>query len=79
MTTRQLLERRDVAQTRIIQAIKKAEKFGAKIVGLGALTTPATDGGLDIIDEINIKVTKSTNTSSYGNAKSIRKIQSYAD
>jgi len=57
MTAKQLLERREVAQKRIIQAIKKAEKLGAKIVGLGALTSPVTNGGLDIIDKINIKVT----------------------
>ena len=57
MTAKQLLERRKLAHKRIIQAINKAEKLGAKIVGLGALTSPATNGGLDIVDKINIKVT----------------------
>lgn len=52
MTAKQLLERRDVAQKRIIQAIKKAEKLGAKIVGLGALTSPVTNGGLVVIPEL---------------------------
>jgi predicted amino acid dehydrogenase len=57
MTARQMLENRVLAQKKIIQAIDKAEKLGAKIVGLGALTSSVTRGGLDIKDKVNISLT----------------------
>lgn len=57
MTAKQMMENRELAKKRIVQAIKKAEKLGAKIVGLGAFTSSLTHGGLDLIDKTNVKIT----------------------
>ncbi len=56
MTARQMLDNRELAQKRVIQAINKAEKLGARIVGLGALTSSVTGGGELIKDKVNIKI-----------------------
>lgn len=57
MTAKQMLEKRELANKKIIQAINKAEKLGAKIIGLGALTSPLTNGGMDLLDKVNVKIT----------------------
>jgi predicted amino acid dehydrogenase len=57
MTSKQMLEKKDLAKKRIFQAIKKAEKLGAKVIGLGALTSPITNGGIDLIDEVDARIT----------------------
>lgn len=57
MTAKQMIEKRELAKKRVVQAIKKAEKIGAKIVGLGALTSSITGGGEEIKDKIDIKIT----------------------
>ena len=57
MTAHQMLENRKLALRRIIQACKLAEKLGVKIVGLGALTSSVTKGGLDLLVKIKSKIT----------------------
>lgn len=57
LTSHQMLEDRELAKKRIIQAIKLAEKMGVKLVGLGALTSSVTKGGLDLVDKIKAGVT----------------------
>jgi len=57
MTAEQILKNRHQAQKKIQQAINKAEKLGAKIVGLGALTSPITNGGLDLTGKTPLKIT----------------------
>ncbi len=57
MTAKQMIDNRKLAQKRVIQAIKKAEKLGASIVGLGALTSSVTKGGELIKDKINVSLT----------------------
>jgi len=57
LTAKQMMENRELAKKRVIQAVKKAEKLGAKIVGLGALTSPVTKGGIDLMDKINVAIT----------------------
>lgn len=57
MTAWQILENRPAAKNKIIRAIKKAEKLGAKIVGLGALTSPVTDAGHDLLGKVSVKIT----------------------
>lgn len=42
---------------KIIQAGKKAEQLGAKVVGLGALTAVVGDAGVTVADNLNIPVT----------------------
>lgn len=57
LTARQMMEDRRLALKRIIQATKLAEKKGAKIIGLGGLTSSLSKGGLDLLDKTNICVT----------------------
>lgn len=57
MTAKQMVENRKLAKEKIVKAINKAEKLGAKIVGLGALTSSVTNGGLDLINEATTTIT----------------------
>lgn len=57
MTAKQMMENREMAKRKIVKAIKKAEKLGAGIVGLGALTSSVTNGGLDIADKAGVLIT----------------------
>ncbi len=73
MTAKQMIEHRKRAQKRIIQAIKKAERLGAKIVGLGALTSSVTAGGELIRDKINIRITPGHAFTSYNVSSNVLK------
>jgi len=53
----EFLENRTLAKKRIIQAIKLAQRKGAKIVGLGALTSSVTNGGRDLINDVSVGLT----------------------
>jgi len=57
LTTQQLLENPDLGRKRIRETVFLAEKLGAKIVGLGAITSSITHGGKDLVDEIKIGIT----------------------
>ena len=58
MTARQLLEHREMALCRIIQAVNKAKSRGARYVGLGAMTASLSRGGKDVIEQVaNVYVT----------------------
>lgn len=57
LTAQQMLDNRELAKKKIIQAIKLGEKFGVKITGLGALISSITKGGLDLINNINSNIT----------------------
>lgn len=52
MTARQMIEDRDKALKKIVQACKYAEKKGVGIIGLGALTASFSKGGLDILPHL---------------------------
>lgn len=52
MTARQMIEHREKATHKIIQACKYAEKKGVGIIGLGALTASFSKGGLDILPHV---------------------------
>ncbi|MBI4692105.1 MAG: hypothetical protein HY773_01540, partial [Candidatus Terrybacteria bacterium] len=54
---KQMMNNRKLTFKKIIQAAKLAEKFGANIIGLGALTASLTKGGLDLKNNINIGIT----------------------
>src|SRR5665213_4600640 len=56
-TARQMVEDRRLALKRITQACVLAEKKGAKIVGLGGLTSSFSRGGLDLVDKLSINIT----------------------
>jgi len=53
----QMLRDKKHVVKKIIQAIKLAEKRGANIVGLGALTSSVTDGGKDLVGKVNVNLT----------------------
>lgn len=57
LTAKQMLEDRVFAVKRIIDTIKLAEKLGVKIVGLGALISSLTKGGLDLIGKVKPNIT----------------------
>lgn len=57
LTAKQMLEDRDFAVKRIIETVKLAEKLGAKIVGLGALISSLTKGGLDLVGKVKPNIT----------------------
>lgn len=57
-TAARLLRNRDRARKRILRAICLAEKTGAKVVGLGALTASLTEGGRQVAShKLSCKVT----------------------
>lgn len=57
MTARTMLRHRDRARTQIRRAVTLARNKGAKIAGLGALTSSLTRGGLDLINIEGIAIT----------------------
>lgn len=52
ITARQMIEQREKALRKIIQACKFAERKGVRIIGLGALTASFSKGGLDILPHV---------------------------
>jgi predicted amino acid dehydrogenase len=50
MISKQMLQHRPRAKKKVLAAVKLAEVYGAEIVGLGALTSAVTGGGLDIAE-----------------------------
>lgn len=57
LPARQMMEQRELARKRIIQAARFAERLGAKNVGLGGLSASVTRGGLDVAEVISSGVT----------------------
>ena len=57
MTARQMIEHRDRARHKIVQAARLAKKKGVTIVGLGGLTSSLTGGGLELINKVDVNVT----------------------
>ena len=56
LSARQLMENRKLGKKRILQTIRLAECLGAHVVGLGALTSSVTNGGLDIAGEVSVSL-----------------------
>ncbi len=52
LTADQMLRNRKLAKKRILKTARLAEKLGVKIIGLGALTSSLTNGGLELINRI---------------------------
>lgn len=77
VTAHQMIEDRDLGLKRIIQACKLAEKKGAKIVGLGGLTSSLSKGGLDLVDRIDINITTGHAYTSYNVVQNILALTAY--
>ncbi len=57
ITAEQMMSNRELAKRFIVKACKLAEKKGAKIIGLGALTASLTRGGLDLLPHTKAGIT----------------------
>ena len=57
MTSEQMLKDRKRAARKIVSATKFAKKKGAMIIGLGSLSSPVMNGGVDLVEEYGIFVT----------------------
>jgi len=57
ITAEQMMHDRELAKKFIIKAARLAERKGARIIGLGALTASLTRGGLDIIPHTKAHIT----------------------
>ncbi|HEY9582901.1 MAG TPA: hypothetical protein VJK09_01115 [Candidatus Paceibacterota bacterium] len=57
ITAHQMIEHRELALKKIRQAVRLSEKYGAKIVGLGALTSSMSRGGLDLVGTTKTSIT----------------------
>lgn len=78
LTPRQMIENRALAKKRILQAVKLAEKKGARIVGLGGLTGSLTEGGTYIINNNNkIDITTGRSYTAYTVTENFFKLAEY--
>lgn len=57
LTAKQMMENRDLALKHIIKAATLAKNKGAKLIGLGALTSSMSKGGLELTNRVDIGVT----------------------
>jgi fatty aldehyde-generating acyl-ACP reductase len=78
-TAHQLMEDRKLALKRIIQACKLAEKKGARIIGLGGLTSSLSKGGLDLIGKVNANITTGHAYTSYNVTQNIFSLVDFMD
>ena len=77
ITAHQMAEDRPLALKRITQACNLAQKKGAKIVGLGGLTSSFSRGGLDLLDKVGIKMTTGHAYTSYNVTQNVFELVSY--
>lgn len=71
MTARQMMEHRTVASRKILNAAIFSKKHGAKIIGLGALTSSFSKGGLDLIEKVDVNITTGHAYTAYNVTKNI--------
>ncbi len=53
MTAHQLLEHKELASKRVVQASQYAKSKGARFIGLGAMTASLARGGKDVIENVS--------------------------
>jgi len=68
-----MLKNKELAQKKVVQAIKSAKKRGAKVVGLGSLTSPVVGGGVDIAGKYGLHVTNGNAFTAHMTMEGIRK------
>ncbi|MFA5000950.1 MAG: polysaccharide biosynthesis protein [Candidatus Paceibacterota bacterium] len=79
LTAQQMLAKRELALNYIIEACHLAQNKGAKIIGLGALTSSLCKGGLDLIDKVDIAVTTGHSYTAYNVTQTVLKIMADLD
>jgi predicted amino acid dehydrogenase len=57
LSAKQMHQDQKLAQRRILQTVRLAEKLGCKIIGLGALSASMTQGGEYLLDKVRIGIT----------------------
>lgn len=57
MLADQILKFRELAKEKILRAVKLSEQHGVRVLGLGSLTSPAVNGGADLIGKTKISIT----------------------
>jgi predicted amino acid dehydrogenase len=77
ITAQQMVENRDLALKRIVQACVLAKKRGAKIVGLGGLTSSFSRGGLDLVNKVDINITTGHAYTSYNVSQNVFELARY--
>lgn len=76
-TAHQLVENRTLALRRITQACILARKKGAKLIGLGGLTSSLSRGGLDLVNKIDINITTGHAYTGYNVAQNVFALVEY--
>ena len=78
LTAKAMMENRSLALKRTRQALKLASKKGAKIIGLGGLTSSISKGGLDLINTKNsdIGITTGHAYTAYNVTQNLKKLVS---
>lgn len=79
VTAHQMVEDRQLALKRITQACVLAKKSGAKIIGLGGLTSSFSRGGLDLMDKVDINITTGHAYTSYNIAQNVSTLIKFMD
>jgi fatty aldehyde-generating acyl-ACP reductase len=57
LTARMMLADKNRSSRKVLGAAKIAERVGAKIIGLGAFTSPVTNGGNDLLGKVKLGIT----------------------
>jgi len=73
ITAEYMLKNKELARKKVVQAIKSAKKRGAKVVGLGSLTSPIVGGGVDIAGKYGLHVTNGNAFTAHMTMEGIRK------
>ena len=74
LTAKQMINNRGLALRRILRATKLAKNYGAKIIGLGGLTSSLSRGGLDLKEKMEVNVTTGHAYTAYNVTKNLFKL-----
>ncbi len=74
LTAEQMLKDKKLAKKKILQAVRLAEKMGAKMTGLGAFTSSITDGGNDLVNKATTYITNGNSLTAGITVSAIEKI-----
>lgn len=77
LTARQMMENHELALKKIIQAVKLAKKSGAKLIGLGGLTSSLSKGGLDLLEKTDINITTGHAYTAYNVTQTLLKLAAF--
>ena len=79
LTARQIIEHRERAVKKIKKSLYLAQRFGIKIVALGALTSSVTKGGLDLLDVKDVSITTGHAYTGYNVTQNLFKLMEIFD